>query len=128
MHRLTTIAPVCLFVVFAAGCTSSVSHFYTLSATATPAPTTSTLAVVVDSVSVPAVVDRPQIVVSSSANQATLDEFNRWASPLPDNVSRVIVENLVMLLGTPNVVLSPQMLSTDTDYRVVVEIQRFAST
>ena len=35
---------------------------------------------------VPAVVDRPQFVVSTGANQVRLDEFNRWAAPLQDNL------------------------------------------
>jgi len=128
MRRLTTIAPICLFVTLAAGCASAPARFYRLSATATPAPTTSTFSVIVGPVSVPAVVDRPQIVVSTGANQAALNESNRWASPLPDNLSRVIVENLVALLGTPSVVLFQQTLNTDADYRVTVEVQRFDST
>ena len=76
----------------------------------------------------PAVVDRPQIVVSTGANQVRLDEFNRWASPLQDNISRVVAENLVAMLGTPRVTLFPQTLSADADYRVAIEVQRFEST
>lgn len=127
MRRLAALAPVCIFAMLAAGCASSPARFYTLSATATPAPTTSTRSVVVGPVSVPAVVDRPQIVVSTGANQAALDESNRWASPLQDNLSSVIAENLVAMLGTPSVTLSPQTLSVDADYRVAIEVQRFES-
>jgi hypothetical protein len=78
-------------------------------------------------VSVPAAVDRPEIVVSMGPNQVRLDEFNRWASPLQNNIARVVAENLVALLGTPRVTLSPQTLSADADYRVAIEIQRFDS-
>jgi len=112
-----------------AGCGSTPpSHFYTLAATATPAATPSSLAVAVGPVSVPAVVDRPEIVVSAGPNQVWLDEFNRWASPLQDNLSRVIVENLTAEIGTPHVTLFPQTLSTDADYRVAIEVQRFESS
>jgi uncharacterized lipoprotein YmbA len=128
MCRFAALAPVCIFAALAVGCASSPARFYTLSAMATPAPTTSTLSVAVGPVSVPAVVDRPQIVVSTGANQAALDESNRWASPLQDNLSGVIAENLVAMLGTPSVTLSPQTLSTDADYRVAIEVQRFEST
>lgn len=127
MRRLAAFAPVGIFVVLAAGCASSPAHFYKLSATATPAPTTSTLSVVVGPVSVPAVVDRPQIVVSTGANQVQVDEFNLWASPLQDNLSRVIAENLVAMLGTPSVTLFPQTLSAEADHRVAIEVQRFES-
>jgi uncharacterized lipoprotein YmbA len=128
MHHLVTIVPVGLLVVLAAGCSSATARFYTLNATVPPATPTSTHTLVVGPVSIPAVVDRPQMVVSTGANQATLDEFNRWASPLQDNLSRVMVENLVALLGTSGVVLSQATLSAEADYRVTVEVQRFEST
>jgi uncharacterized lipoprotein YmbA len=78
-------------------------------------------------VSVPAALDRPQIVVSTSANQVTLDDFNRWASPLQDNLARVVAENLAALLGTPRVTVFPQTLNADADYRVQIEIRNFES-
>jgi uncharacterized lipoprotein YmbA len=56
-----------------------------------------------------------------------LDEFNRWAAPLQDNITRVVAENLVAMLGTPHVMLSSQTLSADTGYRVAFEVQRFES-
>jgi uncharacterized protein len=128
MHRFITIAAVCALNAFGAGCGSTpASRFYTLSAAATPAATSSNLSVAVGPVSVPAVVDRPQIVVSTSANQVALDEFNRWASPLQNNISRVVADNLVALLGTSRVTLFPQALSADADYRVAIEVQRFDS-
>lgn len=112
-----------------AGCGSSPpSHFYTLSGTTTTPAASSNLSVSVGPITIPAAVDRPQIVVSTSANQVELDEFNRWASPLGNNISRVVAMNLVALLGTPNVTLFPQVLAADTDFRVAVEVQRFDST
>ena len=127
MHRLTVIAALCIFVGLAAGCASPVSRFYTLSAATAPATTSSNLSVVVGPVSVPAVVDRPQIVVTTGPNQVRLEEFNRWASPLQNNIARVVAENLVAMLGTPRVTLSSQTLSVDADYRAVIEVQRFES-
>jgi uncharacterized lipoprotein YmbA len=68
-------------------------------------------------------VDRPQIVVSTGPNQVRLDEFNRWAAPLQNNIARVVAENLVAMLGTPRVTL----LNADVDYRAVIEVQNFES-
>jgi uncharacterized lipoprotein YmbA len=82
---------------------------------------------VVGPVSVPAVVDRPQIVVSAGPNQVRLDEFNRWASPLQNDIARVVAENLVALLGTARVILLAQTSSADADYRAAIEVQRFES-
>jgi uncharacterized lipoprotein YmbA len=127
MRCLATIAIPCAVIILAAGCASTPSRFYTLSAAPSPAATSSALSVVVGPVSVPAVVDRPEIVVTTGPNQVRVEEFNRWAAPLQDNLSRVIAENLVALLGTPNVTLSPQTLSADAGYRAVIEVQRFDS-
>ena len=112
---------------FVAGCASAPSHFYTLSAAATPGTSRSKATIVVGPVSVPAAVDQPQIVVSTSANEVTFDEFNRWASPLQDNLARVVAENLVAILGTPRVTLSPSLLNSEIDYRVQVEVRNFES-
>ena len=129
MRRLAALTALCAFVALAARCGSTPSsRFYTLNGTATPATTSSNLSLVVGPVSVPAAVDRPEIVVSTGANQVALDDFNRWASPLGDNISRVVAENLVALLGTPRVTLFPQTLGADADFRVTVEVQRFEST
>jgi uncharacterized lipoprotein YmbA len=78
-------------------------------------------------ISVPAAVDQPQIVVSTGANQVMFDEFNRWASPLQDNIARVVAENLVAALGTPRVTLFPQTLNVDADIRVAIEVRNFDS-
>ena len=127
MGRLAKLAIVCTLAALAAACTSAPSRFYTLSATATPSTAASKLSVAVGPVSVPAAVDRPQIVVSTSANQVTVDDFNRWAAPLQDNLARVVAENLVALLGSPRVTLFPQTLNADVDYRVQIEIRNFES-
>jgi hypothetical protein len=112
------------------GCgTSPPARFYTLTATAAaPAPPpTSTLLLAVGPVTVPSVVDRPEFVVSAGPNELKLDDFNRWAAPLQDSLSRAIAENLVVLLGTPRVIIFPQALASDPDYRVAVEVRTFDS-
>ena len=110
MHRFTATAALCIFVGLASGCASPASRFYTLGAANAPAGTSSNLSMVVGPVSVPAVVDRPQIVVTTGPNQVRPEEFNRWASPLQNNISRVVAENLVAILGTPRVILFSQTL------------------
>jgi uncharacterized lipoprotein YmbA len=110
------------------GCASTPpSRFYTLSAATIPVAQASRVSVAVGPVTVPSQVDRPQFVVSIGPNQVQLDEFNRWAAPLQDNITRVVAENLVAMLGTPHVMLSSQTLSADTGYRVAFEVQRFES-
>ena len=129
MPRLVSCALLCVLIGLVAACASSPPpKFYLLSRTPAPGLPPSTLSVLVGPVTVPAVVDQPQIVVSMSPNQVTLDEFNRWASPLASNISRVVAENLVDLLGTPRVSQFQQSLNVDADFRVAVEVQNFEST
>lgn len=128
MHRFVAIAHLCFLLTLAAGCSSSpTSRFYTLSAGATPPTTKSNLSVAVGPVTVPEVVDRPQIVVSSGPNQVRLEEFNRWALPLQNSIALVVVENLSALLGTSRVIPSSLTASEDAEYRVVIDVQRFDS-
>jgi len=128
MRSSTVIILLCVFVFIVTGCTSTPpSRYYALSVTTEPVAPSSDLSVVVGPVSVPGEVDRPQLVVSAGPNQMQVDEFNLWASPLQDNILRVVVQNLVILLGTPHVTSFPQTLSTDVGYRVAIEVQRFDS-
>jgi hypothetical protein len=128
MRRHIALAILCVVAALAAGCASSPSRFYTLSANAPAGSAQSKLSIAIGPVTVPAAVDQPQIVVSTSANQVSFDEFNRWASPLQDNLSRVVAENLVAILGTPRVTMYPLTLSSDIDYRVQIEVRSFDST
>ena len=103
------------------------SRFFTLNATMNHAVESSRLSVVVGPVSVPAAVDRPQIVVTTGPNQVRVDDFNRWASPLQSNISRVVADNLGSILGTPRVTVFPQTSSANADYQAAVEVQSFGS-
>jgi hypothetical protein len=128
MRRPAALALSCALAIVAAGCGSTpAARFYTLrAATAPPAPAAD-VSVAVGPVSVPAVVDRPQIVLSTGGNEVRLDEFNRWASPLQQDIARVVAENLLAMLGTPRITVSPLTLGPEADYRAAIEVQRFES-
>ena len=128
MRRRAVVAVLCTVAALAAGCgTSPPARFYTLSPTAAPAAAPSDVFVAVGPVTIPAVVDRPEIVVNLGPNELRMDDFNRWAAPLQDSIARTIAENLVVMLGSPRVILFPQQLATDPQYRVAVEIRTFES-
>jgi uncharacterized protein len=131
IRRIAAFIAACALATLSTGCRTPDSHLYTLSssvpAAATPGEGSSNLIVFVGPVSIPAIVDLPQIVVRTSANEVTVDEFNRWAAPLASNISHVVAENLAVMLGTPRVSSYQQSLSTDADYRVVIDVQTFDS-
>ena len=128
LRHAIAIAAACACIAVVSGCASSPpARFYTLNAAPAPAATPSELSVSVGPVSVPAVVDRPQFVVTTGANQVALDDFNQWAAPLQNNIARVVAENLVAMLGTPRVTLTSQSMGADAEYRSVIDVQRFES-
>ena len=129
MKRLTGIVAICILAALATGCASSPqSHFYTLSPASKPAAATAgNYSVSVGPVTIPVAVDRPQIVVRVGPNQVDVDEFNRWASPLQSDIARVVAENLVLMLGTPDVTVFPQTTGAGASYRVVIGVLRFDS-
>jgi uncharacterized lipoprotein YmbA len=128
MKRLFPILMLCALAALWAGCASTPSKFYTLSPTAEPGGTTASYSVAVGPVSVPAMIDRPQMVVSVGPNQVGIDEFNRWASPLQNDMARVVAENLVKILGTPLVSVFRQSTAAGASYRVLIDVNRFEST
>jgi uncharacterized lipoprotein YmbA len=122
------IAAAGILAALTSGCASSPSQFYTLSAQSPPASTpdaaSSKLTIIVGPVTIPAIVDMPQIVISKGNNQVAPDQFNLWASPLRNNIALVVCADLAMQLGTPNV---SSVLRVGADYRVEIDVQTFES-
>ena len=102
------------------------SRFFTLSGAAAPTSPSSAMSIVVGPVTIPAVVDRPEIVVTVAPNEVWLDEFNRWASPLQDAIAVAAAADLGAELSTARATSIVQS-AVDADYRVTVEVQRFES-
>jgi hypothetical protein len=126
-HRsLRLVSVICLVVL--AGCASKPARFYTLQSTvsASEGPGAS-YAVVVGPVTIPAAVDRPEMVVQLAPNQVELLEFDRWAAPLSDGIARAVAGDLATLLGTPRVATAP-FANFVPDYRVTIDLQRFDAT
>jgi uncharacterized lipoprotein YmbA len=127
MRRLASCVLLFALVVAGAGCASPRSNFYTLDSLAKPVTTGADYSVAVGPVSVPAAVDRPQIVVRLAPNQVAIDEFHRWASPLPDAIARVVAGNLAAMLGTPRVTVFSQSTAAGARYRVLIDVLVFDS-
>lgn len=125
-RRIRSVALAALLATLAACGSTPRSNFYDLSVVATPAAEGSYVSVQVGPVTVPASVDRSQFVVSTGPNQYTLDEYNRWASPLDEAIADALVGNLAALLGSPNVTTTSGGIA-DGGYRVGVQVQRFES-
>lgn len=113
------------------GCAGSPpQNFYTLSAAIDPLPRTGTASysVAVDRVTIPAVVDRPQIVTNVGPNRVTFAEQSRWAEPLKESIPRVMAEDLARLLPDAYVAAYPQTVISNPRFRVLLDVQRFESS
>jgi uncharacterized lipoprotein YmbA len=110
------------------GCgTSTPSRFYTLELTARSESVPATdISVAVGPVTLPASVDRPQFLIQAGPNRVTIDEYDRWAAPLDDSISRVVAGDLAILLGTQRVFQSSSA-SFNPAFRVTIDVQRFES-
>jgi len=75
-------------------------------------------------VALPGAVDRPQFVVRAGDARVNLDEFNRWAGPLRDEIARVVAGNLAAELGS-TVVTASAALPATSDLVVLLDVQRF---
>jgi uncharacterized protein len=112
------------------GCGSSpIARFYTLKPDAAPASAEDAVAlrVVVNPVTIPDLVDRPQIVTRGAGNQVQLDEFARWGEPLKGDIARVIAANLGALLGSERVSVFDSGSDVPPVWRVRVDVMRFDS-
>lgn len=72
--------------------------------------------------------DRPQIVTRVSSHELEIAEFDQWAESLKNNISRVLAENISILLSTEDVFVYPWRRSELIEYQVVMEVIRFDGT
>ena len=110
-------------------CSSPKTSYYTLSAppvTATSAMTHQTR-IMVGPVTVPTLVDTPQLVVKNSNNQVTVYEYQRWAGSLKSDIERVVATDLSRDLSTPNVWSYTQSPFAQFDYQVFIDVQKIDS-
>ncbi|MGE0821171.1 MAG: membrane integrity-associated transporter subunit PqiC [Candidatus Binatia bacterium] len=76
-------------------------------------------------VELPQYVNRPQIVTGDSGNELQRAALEQWAEPLETNFSRVLAQNLALLLATDRVAVFPWKGPVPIDYQVVVEVTQF---
>lgn len=133
MIKRTLRTPIVTFCVLAAllsGCSRSPRvTFYTLavSATAETAPFAEE-SVSIGPVSLPDLLDRPQLVVRTSVNTVDILETHRWGESLKSEIPRIIAGNLSAMLKPARVATWQQSGGADARYRIMIDIQRLELT
>ena len=82
------------------------------------------LVVGVGPVSLPAYLDRPQLVTRPAPDRLDVKEFAQWGEPLRDAVTRVVAVNLARLLPDSQVVKFPWRSTEKIRYRVILDIEQ----
>ncbi len=127
--------PAVLATALLAGCGSSPPQtFHTLTrfaSDASPALASGErrYGVLIGPVTMPDVVNRPQLVIRSEPNQVEIREQQRWAGPLPADVAQALAEDLMPAL--PQAYVYSQLRSpanaVPPRFRVALDVQRFES-
>jgi uncharacterized protein len=130
--RATKAAVLLASACLLAGCAATPpDRYYRLLAGSEAAPTLRAAgprpAVAVAAVSVPELVDRPQIVTVGPGSEVRLSEQHRWAEPLKLAIGRLVADRLSQALGGALVSAYPAEAAADTAYRVSLNVQRFDS-
>jgi uncharacterized lipoprotein YmbA len=125
-----------LLCLIPAGCASlgpkpDPSRFFSLTSLpragqrAQDAAGTNALVLGIGPVKLPGYLDREEIVTRVSQNRFAVAENDRWAEPLTENFSRVLSQNLSILLKTDRIVAFPWERTQQPIYQVQVEVLRF---
>ena len=129
----TFIGLILLAALLLTGCRGSTpkTEFYTLSSISQtqtdtkPKTAGQTVSIGIGPVTVPEVLDRPQIVTRTGPNTLQIDEFHRWAGRLDDDFARVVAQNISQMLATEQVAVFPWDVSFDPRYQITLNIMRF---
>ena len=107
------------------------SRFYTLAARpagTTASSSTSDLSVVVGPVTFPAYLDRNEVAVRVSPSELKYALTERWAEPLVQNFTRVLIENIGRALGSERVSGVVNATTPTPHYSVEVVVVRFEAS
>jgi hypothetical protein len=94
-------------------------------AAADPLPAAEALVLGIGPIHLPAYLDRPQIVTRTGANSLKVNDFHRWAAPLPNELTRILSENLGRLTGIQRHETYPWAVHRRPDLAVELVIRAF---
>ena len=128
-HGFLSCAAVALLLT---GClgpgTTRSAKLFVLNATATPDGSTARvtdLRLGVGRISLPELLNRPQIITRTGANRVRVADFSQWAEPLEKSIPRVLSENLARLTGTDQVSVYPWPTQMEIDFKLEIAVIRF---
>ncbi len=129
IYRLSKWFIICTTGVLLSACLSTPTQFYVLEPLSeppsSPTATEKKRQIGIGPVSIPALLERKQIVTRLPDNSVKIAEFNQWASPLKDNITQVLTHNLTTLQAGDLIRAYPWSAYGAVDYRIIIDIIRF---
>jgi len=121
-----------LSLLLTVGCASTTpsSRFYTLSSISNPEPKegqslTQGRTIGLGPIRFPDYLDHSGIVTRTGSNTLEIAEFDLWAGSLKEDFTRVLLQNLFVLMGNDKIVLYPYSSTLPTNFRVLLSVNRF---
>ncbi len=113
-----------LALVLLAGCGGK-EQFFGLSSDGPAILPAQGVSVVVGPVTLPAYVDRAELVFQSADNQFQVPSNVHWTGSLPENFTRVLATDLGRRLHSGNVMTYPAPATLKSRYQVAVDVRQF---
>jgi uncharacterized lipoprotein YmbA len=101
------------------------NSLYSTGTEAQPVAKLPQLNIAIGPIRLPQHLERPQIVTRGEQNEIQVVEFAQWGESLGTNFTRVLAENLSVLLATENVSIFPFIKTMPVDYQITVDVTRF---
>lgn len=83
------------------------------------------IAIGIGPIKFPDELDRFSIVTRTGRNRLEINEFHRWGGSLENNFTRVMEENLALLMKTDKVMARPWERYFELDVRIAMDIRQF---
>jgi uncharacterized protein len=128
MNRMCRLAAgvLAVSVIAVAGCRSPDPKLYTLNALAGAQAAQGPAQVAVGRIVLPKYLDRQQMVHYAGANQIASEEFDQWAEPFGDMLTRVLVEDLSLRLPASKVFEEEGFVTIPDAVVVDLDVSEFA--
>ena len=129
-RRISSLAATVAVALLFLGCghTSPAVEYYTLAPlprTEAAASTRPQFTIAVRPVALPDLLERPQIVTRTGESTVSVSDFQRWAGMLKKDFSRVLVEDLNILLQDVRAAAATDDIALDPEFIVAVHVNRF---
>ncbi len=82
------------------------------------------ISVGIRSITIPRLLDRPQIVTRVSSTEIIRAKFNQWGGDIREEIEEAVVKGLSFYLGTSKVFAFPKQNRINPDYELILNIHR----